>query len=449
MYIMDSYKQLEELKKWDIEHIWHPYTQMAQYEEEQLLIQRAKDWYVYDCDGKEYVDGISGLWNVNVGHGREEIIESICVQLKQLDFYSLNGSSYISAIVLAKKLIDIAPDNMKKVFYCNGGSEANETAIKMVRAYWKLKNKANKFKVISMNGAWHGGTLGSLSASHIASEKRYFEPMAPGFVHIPQPNCYRCPLGQTYGSCGLACANYLREVISYEDKDTIATFIAEPIQGVGGVIIPPDEYWPIIRKICDENEILLITDEVATGFGRTGTAFAITQWGIQPDIIVCSKGISSGYLPLAAVLTTEEIAAPFLEGDKYFQHGYTTGGHPASCAAAITNIEIMQCEGLLDHSPEKKGVLLKLFKSLEDLEIVGDVRGRGFMVTVELVNDKKTKEPFAYTKKVCRLLRESGVLVRPIGNTIPFFPPLSIDEESMKKVVEIYRKVLNKSKGCI
>lgn len=434
----------EELKNYDINHLWHPYTQMLTYQDDYLMISRAEGYKVYDSNDNEYIDGISGLWNVNAGHKRKEIIEAIYNQLNQVDFYALNGFSYESAVILTKKLIDISPENIEKVFYCNGGSEANETAIKMARAYWKIKNKSGKYKIISLNGAWHGGTLGALSASHISSEKKYFEPMATGFIHIPQPNCYHCSFGKESSSCDLECAKYLSEVINFEDKDTIAAFMAEPIQGVGGVIIPPEQYWPAIKRICDENNILLIIDEVATGFGRTGTTFAITQWGIESDMIVCAKGITSGYLPLSAVMTTEEISKPFMEDGKYFQHGYTTGGHPASCAAAIANIDLMLEEGLLEQTDEKKNFMLNQFKELEKIDIVGNVRGKGFMVAVELVTNKETKEPYMHIGEVCKQLRKNGVIVRAIGNSIPFFPPLIITEEEIVKVYKIYESVLNK-----
>uniref|UniRef100_A0A4Y8PZ01 Adenosylmethionine-8-amino-7-oxononanoate aminotransferase n=1 Tax=Paenibacillus athensensis TaxID=1967502 RepID=A0A4Y8PZ01_9BACL len=433
------------MKAWDLEYLWHPYTQMANYADEQRIIVKAKDWHVYDSDGNEYIDGISGLWNVNVGHGRAEIIDSIHNQLSELDFYALNGYSYESAIRLAKKLVEISPRGLEKVFFSNGGSEANETAIKLARAYWKLNKREGKYKVISLNSAWHGGTLGALSASHIASEKKHFEPLLTGFVHMPQPNCYRCPFGQTAHNCAMQCAAYLREIIAHEDESTIAAFIAEPIQGLGGVIIPPEQYWPMIRQICDENNILLIIDEVATGFGRTGTTFAISEWGITPDMLVCSKGITSGYLPLSAVLATNEIYRPFLQEGSYFQHGYTTGGHPASCAAAIANIELMEREQLLDPPAERKHALLSRFDKLKDLELVGDIRGRGHMVCVELVLDKVSKTPYPHARKLCGRLMEKGIIVRPIGNCIPFFPPLHISEADMDKVVAIYAEVISEA----
>ncbi|PWW02861.1 adenosylmethionine-8-amino-7-oxononanoate aminotransferase [Paenibacillus cellulosilyticus] len=438
--------EMNEMKDWDLQHLWHPYTQMGTYADEQMMVTSANGCYVTDAEGNPYMDGISGLWNVNAGHGRQEIIDSIYEQLKALDFFPLNGYTYPSAAVLSKKLIDLAPDNLNRVFYCNGGSEANETAIKMVRAYWKLKGQAEKYKIVSLNSAWHGGTLGALSASHIASEKRYFEPMPAGFIHMMRPDCYRKPEYMTEEEYGLYCANLLEEIIEHEDGDTIAAFLAEPIQGVGGVKIPPANYWPRIREICDKHNILLIIDEVATGFGRTGTPFAITQWGVQPDLLVCAKGISSGYLPLSAVLTTEEIHLPFTQEGKYFQHGYTTGGHPAACAAAVANIDLMEREGLLTQSEEKRNYMLNAFKSLLDLDLVGDVRGRGFMVCVELVNDKTTKEPYAHAKALCRELRNAGIIVRPIGNSIPFFPPLIITEEQIDDAVSKYRRVLSEAR---
>ena len=332
-----------------------------------------------DIDGKEYIDAMSSGFCGGLGYRNQEIIEAATTQMTKLhSCMSFAGRSSPPEIDLACKLVEVTPAGLERFMFTNSGSDANETAFKIVRWYWRERG-LDKYKIISLENAYHGATYGAQSASsYPAFTHKYFEPQVPGFSHIPSVYCYRCPYGKSYPGCGIVCAQALDEAIVKEGKDKVGAFLAEPIETAAGMLVPPPEYWPRIMEICKKRDVLLIIDEVINGFGRTGKFWASEHWDIIPDIIVFSKGIAGGYMPIAGVGITEEIYESMIKNDKPFPHVFTYGGHPASCAVALKNIEIMLRDNLIEKAAET-GIYLKqrLSKMQEQSPYVGDIRGRG------------------------------------------------------------------------
>ena len=441
-------KQAKALQQQDKAHLVHGFVPLSMHQERGMpIFVKGEGVYVWDTDGKRYLDGLASLWNVHVGHGRKEINRAVAAQMDQLAFApTLIGPTSAPTVRLATKLTKIAPKGLSRVIFTSGGSESNETMIRLVRAYWKAKGKPKKTKFITLNQGYHGTSSGAAALTGIALFNDQVDPGLPGVIHMARPYCYRCELGKTYPSCKVDCADELERIIKREGAETIGAFVAEPIQGVGGVIVPPKEWLPKIREICSRHNILMVCDEVITGFGRTGTMFASSSAG--PDILVSAKGITSGYLPLGVVLFKEEIFQTFLKaGDQAFWHGYTYTGHPTVCAAGLANIEIIESEKLVQKAREQGRYLQKQLATLKDLPIVGDVRGKGLMAAVELVKDKETKEMFAAETKVVarvweRALR-SGLLTRMGGaNIIAICPPLIITREQIDEMVATLRETL-------
>jgi len=431
----------------EVNYKWYPFTQMKDLDSrDPVVIVEGEGVYVKDDKGKTYIDGQGGLWNVNIGHRREEVINAITEQLHKLEYFShFGGFGNQPATALSKKLIEMTrPERMGKVFFTNGGSEAVETALKIARQYWKLQGKAGKYKIIARRKAYHGVSLGGLSANGVTAYRKMFEPLVPGFRHISPPYCYRCELRMVYPGCDIACADALQQMIDFEGKETVAAFIAEPVMGAGGVIIPPKEYLPKVQEICRKNDILLIADEVITGFGRTGEMFAVRHGDVQPDMMVVAKGINSGYIPLGATLVSDEIYSAFLgelkEG-KDFKHGFTYSGHPVACAAGVANLAVLEKENLVENS-RKMGIhLLEGLKTLGKSKIVGDVNGLGLLARVELVKDKRTREPFPVEQfvglRTAQKIMDHGVILRPLpGDVISFSPPLVINKEQVEQIVD-------------
>ncbi|HWP48934.1 MAG TPA: aspartate aminotransferase family protein [Candidatus Limnocylindrales bacterium] len=435
----------------EVNYKWYPFTQMKDLDtRDPIVIVEGEGVYVKDDKGRTYIDGQGGLWNVNIGHRRVEVIQAIIEQLQKLEYFShFGGFGNQPSTALARKLIEMTrPERMGKVFFTNGGSEAVETALKIARQYWRLQGKAGKYKIIARRKAYHGVSLGGLSANGVTAYRKMFEPLVPGFRHISPPYCYRCELKMTYPGCGVACADTLQQMIDFEGKDTVAAFIAEPVMGAGGVIIPPKEYLPRIQEICRKNEILFIADEVITGFGRTGEMFAVRHGPIQPDILVVAKGINSGYIPLGATLVSDEIYGTFLgelkEG-KDLKHGFTYSGHPVACAAGVANLAILEKENLVENSRKMGAYLLEGLRSLEKHRIVGDVNGLGLLARVELVKDKTTREPFPFDHfvalRTAQKIMDHGVILRPLpGDIISFSPPLIIQREQIEQIVDAVDK---------
>lgn len=452
-------KTSKDLHKMHRMSLWNPYIQMETVREKgPLIFDRAEGVYIYDETGKEYLDAHASLWLVNVGYGRQEILEAAYTQMKAMPFFSMFlGFSNRPAIELGERLRGLTlPEGMGKVFYSDSGSEAVETALKMVRQYWKNLGKDRKYKFISRRNAYHGVTMGALSASGITANRQKFEPLLPGFVHIPEPNCYRHGFGDGLSEeeVSEAAADALRKAVEFEGPETVAAFIAEPVQGAAGVIIPPDSYLRKCRDICTEHNVLFIADEVITGFGRTGTWFGSRTYGVQPDIMCFAKGITSGYIPLGATMCTDEIYQAFLgkPGDgSEFRHGNTYSGHAIAVSAALANLDIVERENLPENAKNVGEHFLAGLLKLKKYSIVGDIRGVGLLARVELVKDQKSRKPFEHPGtvggKVQKLALEKGIIFRNVNDILTFSPPLVLSKAQADFIVDIVdesiREVLN------
>jgi adenosylmethionine-8-amino-7-oxononanoate aminotransferase len=428
----------------DRRHLVHGFISPAVARDEGTLrLVRGRGIYVWDSEGNRYIDGLASLWNVHVGHGRAEIARAAAEQMKRLAFApTLLGFSSAPAIELAARLASWAPKGMGRVFFTSGGSEANESVIRLCRLYWRLRGRDRKHKIVALERAYHGSSMGSASLTGLSSFHRHYEPLLPGVVRIPNAYCYRCPLGLTYPQCGTACAGELEKAIEREGADTVAAFIAEPVQGVGGVIEPPPGYFQRLRQVCDRHEVLLIADEVITGFGRLGTAFGITRWKTAPDMIVFAKGVTSGYLPLGGVILRDDLYRVLEQAGPGFalHHGFTYSGHPAVCAAALVNLEILEREGLLAHVRRLAPYFARRLGELRALAAVGDVRAAGLMGAVELVADRARKTPFAAELAMSWRVRAAalrrGVIVRGSGDNVVVCPPLIVRREELDVIVD-------------
>jgi len=440
-------------RKIDQAHVWHPLFQHQLLEQRELTVfQAARGTTLIDSEGREYLDAFSGLWNVNVGYGRQEIADAVYEQIQQLPYYP-HSQINIPATLLAERLAELLTGDLNHVFFCNSGSEANETAIKMARQYGRQKYPGeNRYKIISRYRGYHGFTLGALAATGQAQRRKAFEPLAPGFLHVHPPYCYRCPLGLTYPQCNVACADEIERMVQWEGVETVIAVIAEPIIGGGGVLVPPDDYLPKLREICDRYGLLLILDEVITGFGRTGTLFACERWGVQPDIITLAKGLTSGYLPLGACVTSGEVFETFLGApgeNREFAQVCTYGGHPVSCAAGLANLKILTGERLWENAERVGSYLLEKLETLRALPIVGDVRGKGLMIAIELIRSDKSHLDTSTTNKIVAAMKSKGILVGKIGyamdepeNLIFLAPPLILTVAEAERIFETLRDVL-------
>jgi adenosylmethionine-8-amino-7-oxononanoate aminotransferase len=412
------------------------------------IIDHAEGVYLYTSDGHKILDGMAGLWNVNVGYGREELARAAYEQIKKMPFTSnFAGMSNVPSIELAEKLSGYAYPNLKTTFFTTGGSEANETAFKTARYYWKRMGKPEKIKIIARKNAYHGISLSTTFATGIERYHKMFGPPLDIFIHVPAPYPYRFEVPLKEGeTVGQAAARALEEAILKAGPETIAAFIAEPVQGVGGVIVPPEDYFPRVREICDQYEVLFIADEVITGFGRTGKMFALNHWGIQPDILSFAKGITSGYQPLGGVQINDAIYDSIMTApdSDMWMHGYTYSGHAAACAVGLKNLEIMEREKLADHSREMGARLLAGLDKLREFSAVGDVRGLGLICGVEIVSDKaiKAADP-AGAARIMKLCMERGLRTRQVGTTLAFSPPLSITEQEVNEIVNVLGSVLD------
>lgn len=444
-------RQAKALHQQDTAHLIHGFVPLQMHQKQGVpIFVKGQGVYLWDTEGKRYIDGLASLWNVHIGHGRKEINRAVAAQMDQLAFApTLIGPTSVPTVQLATKLVKIAPKGLTRVIFTSGGSEANETVIRLVRAYWKAKGQPQRTKFVSLNQGYHGSSSGAATLSGIPLFNNQVAPGLPDVLHMARPYCYRCELGKTYPTCQVDCADELERIVQREGAETVGAFIAEPIQGVGGVIVPPAEWLPKIREICSRHNILMVCDEVITGFGRTGAMFASTGAGITPDILVSAKGVTSGYLPLGVVLFKEEIFQTFLAtGDDYaFWHGYTYTGHPTVCAAGLANLEIIEREKLVQKAREQGRYLQKELATLRALPLVGDVRGQGLIAAVELVKDKETKEMFPAEVQVARKVWERALangLVTRVGGTniIALCPPLIITREQIDAMVSTLRDAI-------
>ena len=418
-----------------------------------MLIVRGKGVFVWDARGKQYLDGSSAIWNVNLGYGQSEVADTVRDQLEKLSFHlGLLNISTPPAAELAAKLASLAPDGLDRVFFTSGGSESNESVIRLSRLYFKLKGYKNKVTAIARNRGYHGSSTGAASLTGIEHFHEHFEPMMARVRHIDPPYCYRCPWKKSYPSCGVACADELEKAILEEGPDNVAFFIAEPVMGAGGVIAAPPEYFPRIRQICDRYDVLMVVDEVITGTGRTGKMWGIEHWGVIPDIISTAKGISSGYLPLGAVIVHEKIYQTLLESKGVVMwHGYTNTGNPACCAAGLKVLEIVERDGLIEHAARMGERLHDGLRRFRSLPIVGDVRGLGLMAAIELVRNQESREAFPAEAGVGaqfkRAAFDGGLLIRAIGDNICMSPPLTISASEIDLMLERLGEALAKTEA--
>ena len=439
-----------EIIRADQQHIIHP-LHFAKDNEQPLVVTEGRGEMLRVADGKEYIDGLSGLWNVNAGHGRKELGEIAAEQMMKLGFASAySGATNPPAAQLADKLVKIAYSNTSAVYFTTAGAESNESAFKIARFYWKLQGKPNKVKVFSRVHGYHGLTMGAMSATGMNVYHKMFGPLVPNFLQTAAPYQYRWPGN---GDAGTGAVEALEAAIAKEGADTVAAVIAEPVMGAGGVIVPPPSYFPALRALCDKHDILLITDEVITGFGRTGRWFAAGHWGIEPDLTSFAKGVTSAYLPLGGVLVSKKIhkALQDAPADQKFMHAATYSGHPVCCAVGLRNVEIIEKEGLVERAATVGKKLLAGLETLRDIPAVGDVRGLGMMCGVELVENRDTKKPaIGLGGKVTKEMMARGLLTRvrggsadpAVGDTICVAPPLMTPEKSIDRIVSIIRDSL-------
>src|SRR5579872_1736795 len=444
-------QSIAELIQTDQQHLIHPLHDHS----EPVIYVRGCGSTVYDINGREYIDGLSGLWNINVGHGRTALAEAAAEQMKEMAYFSgYAGASNVPAIRLAERLAKLG--GMEAVFFTCGGAEANESSFKTARFYWKAKGKPDKVKVIARAEGYHGVTLQAMSATKMGSYWKMFEPRVPGFVHIPTCYPYRFQGAHAGETIGQAAARELEEAILREGPDTVGAFLGEPIHGAGGVIYPTDDYWPKVREICTRHNVLLIADEIITGFGRTGKWFGISHWDVQPDILAFAKGVTSGYLPLGGIVVSKAIkeAMDSVRPEDRWMHGSTNSGHPTCCMVGLKNIEIIEREGLRENSA-KMGERLygNLREAFSGHPHVGDVRGgKGLLAAVEFVEDRGTKRNFPGDAKLApRLYAEMvkrGVVTRTIraagdhpaiGDTVVFAPPLVITDAEIDRMTGVVR----------
>ncbi len=441
---MEPYEK-SKLSEWDKEYVWHPFTQMKEYVEgEPLIIERGEGFYLIDTEGRRYIDGTSSIW-VNVfGYTKEELKRAIIEQTERLPHSTLLGLANVPSIILAKKLVEIVPRGLKKVFYSDNGSTAVEIALKMTYHFWQLKGEKKRKYFVSFRNGYHGDTLGAVSVGGIDLFHKVYRPLLFKSYKAPSPYCYRCPLKLSRNKCTMECVSIFEHMV-LEHKDELCGVIIEPyVQGAGGIIVQPEGFISKIWRITKENKLIFIADEVATGFGRTGTLFACEKENIIPDIICLSKSMTGGYLPLAATITTEEIYNAFLgryEEFKTFFHGHTYTGNPIACNLALANLELFEKENLLAKIRERIEFAKKELVRFNDLSHVGDVRQGGLMIGIELVQNKKDKKAYPPEKKMGQRVilkaREKGLILRPLGDVIVIMPPLAIDEKTLKRILDI------------
>ena len=418
------------------------FIQMQEFMRQPLVFDRGEGVWIWDVKGERYLDGISGVWVVNLGHGNQRIINAMKEQLDRLSFCSPILSTNTRAFELVDLLGKITPSGLTTIKLLSGGSEATETAMKLARQYFQQTGRPNKRTIVSRYLNFHGVTLGALTATGIANRKWMFEPLCGGFRHVPPPYCLRCPYKLSYPDCDILCARIVEQIIEYEDPDTVAAFVGEPIQLSTGNIVPPPEYWPIIREICDKYDVMIISDEIVTGFGRTGKMWGADTFDTVPDILCMGKGMSGGYAPLAGVAFRDEVAEVFFgEPELAFADGHTYGGNPVSSAAGIAAIQELLERNLVQRSHDMGQYLQQRLNELKDLGVIGEVRGEGLMVAVEFVQDYNTMEPFSkdirFGVKVGKnCVHKQKLLVRSAPNWIALAPPLIVTEEEIDIIVQ-------------
>lgn len=444
-----SLKQLQEI---DAAHHLHPFTDHKDLRHAgSRMITRAEGPFVYDSEGKQILDGMAGLWCVNVGYGRNELAEAAYAQMKELPYYnSFFKCTTPTPVLLARKLAEIAPANMNQVFYGSSGSEANDTALRLVRHYWALEGKPQKNRIISRNWAYHGSTITGTSLGGMAAMHGQLNGAVPNIVHVMPPYAFELAKpGESDHDFGLRAAKAVEDAILEAGADNVAAFIGEPVMGAGGVKIAPDSYWPEIQRICRKHDVLLMLDEVITGYGRTGEWFAAQSLGIEADTITTAKALTSGYQPLSALLVGDRIASTLVEKGGEFYHGYTYSGHPVACAVALANLDIIEKEGLIDRVREETGPHLAqaLAERIAGHGIVGEVRSIGLMAAIEIVKDKASRERFENGGFAAATVRDhaiaGGMMMRAVGDTMILSPPLIWTKDTIDMACERIGKALD------
>ena len=451
--VADSVKltgeEIEELKQLGETHFWPHSRPIGDMSEETgiRLISRAEGVWVEDGQGSRWVDTMAGMWLKNIGHGRKEIADAVYQQMQEVSF-APGGTVSPATVRLAAKVASLAPDKESRVYFTSGGAEAVETALKMAKAFHKNNGEPTRWKVISRRGSYHGATHACMSlGGSAAAGPQDYGPLMPGNVHIGQPNGYRGP------HTDLECAEELDRAILHEGPHTVAAFIGEPISAAAGIHVPDPGYWPRIREICDKHGVIMICDEVITGFGRTGKMFATEQWDIKPDIFTVAKALTSGYLPIGAAVASKRVADNFVGQDKMLRHLITFGGNPASCAAGLANLEIMENEGVVENSAAMGDYLYEQLQTLYEHPIVGDVRGgMGLISAIELVKDRDTKQSFPeevqLSAKLGKIMENNGLLGRA-GDVISLSPPLTITRDEVDFVVRALDKSLQEVQATL
>jgi adenosylmethionine-8-amino-7-oxononanoate aminotransferase len=439
------------------DHLWMHFTRMSAYRNAEVpTIVRGDGPYIWDANGRRYLDGLAGLFVVQVGHGRGELAEAASKQAAELAYFPVWSYAHPKAVELADRLAELTPGDLNKIFFTTGGGEAVESAWKLAKQYFKLTGKPTKHKVISRAIAYHGTPHGALSLTGLPELKAPFEPLVPSAFRVPNTNFYRAPEhGDDIEAFGRWAADRIAEAIEFEGPHTVAAVFLEPVQNAGGCFPPPPGYFERVREICDEYDVLLVSDEVICAFGRLGGYFGSDVYGYQPDIITCAKGLTSGYAPAGAMIASDRLFEPFARGTAMFAHGYTWGGHPVSSAVALANLEIFERERLNEHVAANSPAFRATLEKLLDLPIVGDVRGDGFFFGIELVKDKGTKETFDDDESE-RLLRgflskalfEAGLYCRADDRGDPVIqlsPPLICEQPHFDEMEQILRDVLTEA----
>ncbi|MFC5731137.1 MULTISPECIES: aspartate aminotransferase family protein [Nocardioides] len=458
--------QLERRQRAAKDHLWLHFTRHGHFDGADVPVMvRGEGAYLWDDRGKRYLDGLAGLFVSQLGHGRTELADAAAVQARALAFMPLWSYAHPSAIELAATVASAAPGDLNRVFFTSGGGEAVESAWKLAKNYFKVTGKPMKHKVISRAIAYHGTTHGALSITGLPGLKQQFEPLVPSTFRVPNTNLYRAPAG-TAGhdgtdveAFGRWAADQIAVAIENEGPDSVAAVFLEPVQNAGGCFPPPPGYFDRVREICDEYDVLLVSDEVICAFGRLGTMFGAERYGYQPDIITCAKGITSGYAPLGAMIASDRLMEPFLHGEAMFAHGYTFGGHPVSTAVGVRNLQLFEEEGILGHVRANEDAFRTTLERLLDLPIVGDVRGEGYFYGIELVKDKATRQTFTHEECerilygfVSRALFEEGLYCRADDRGDPVVqiaPPLICTQEHFDEIEQILRVVLEKASGML
>lgn len=446
---------LATLRAWDIAHVWHPFTPLADWAmSEPLVIERAEGNFLIDTEGRSYLDGVSSLWCNVHGHHHPALDAAIRDQLDQVAHSTLLGLTHPTAIELAHRLAELAPEGLTRVFFSDDGATAVEVALKMAFQYWRQKPnpEPKRTQFVALGNAYHGDTLGDVSVGGVERFHAMFGPLLFSTLRAPSPHCYRCPLGLDRDDCGMACLAEVENLLKAHPGEVAAVVVEPLVQGAAGMIVHPEGYLKGLRDLTRQHGTLLIADEVAVGFGRTGTLFACEQEGVIPDFLCLAKGLTGGYLPLAATLTNEEVYAAFYgraADGKTFFHGHTYGGNPLGAAVALASLQLFEDEATLDHLRPKIARLAAWLAEMAEHRVVGDVRHRGLIAGVELVTNKATKQSFPLDRQlgadVCRRARGHGLIIRPLGDVLVIMPPLSITLEQLDTMFAAIRRSLDEA----